>query len=129
MSQLVSGVEEHLEFTKRSAPLSLAGLTENQSAELGRGVQRLKEFGDLGQSLGLRLLVDAEYTYMNPGISVMALAMMRVYNVGREAVVANTYQCYLKVIFVELYLYFNGPIDNIYTNVTVKNEHEPIIIL
>ena len=46
--------------------------------------------------LGVRLLVDAEYTYMNPGISVGALAMMLALNRDGQAVVANTYQCYLK---------------------------------
>ena len=45
---------------------------------------------------GVRLLVDAEYTYMNPGISVGALAMMLALNRDGQAVVANTYQCYLK---------------------------------
>ena len=44
----------------------------------------------------MRLLVDAEYTYMNPGISVGALAMMLALNRDGQAVVANTYQCYLK---------------------------------
>ena len=41
-------------------------------------------------------MVDAEYTYMNPGISVGALAMMLALNRDGQAVVANTYQCYLK---------------------------------
>ena len=46
--------------------------------------------------IGVRLLVDAEYTYMNPGISVAALCMMLALNRDGQAVVANTYQCYLK---------------------------------
>lgn len=100
MAQLVSAVEQHLESSSPSDPLELAGLNLDQAEQLGRGIQRLKEFGDLGQSLGLRLLVDAEYTYMNPGISVMALGMMRVYNVRGQAVVGNTYQCYLKVMAI-----------------------------
>ena len=44
---------------------------------------------------GLHLLVDAEYTYMNKGISAMALALMVALNKERP-VVWNTYQCYLK---------------------------------
>ena len=99
MSQLVSAVERQLESSDPGQPLRLTGLSRDQSEQLGRGIQRLREFGNLGQSLGLKLLVDAEYTYMNPGISVMALGMMRVYNVDGDkgAVVGNTYQCYLKV--------------------------------
>ncbi len=45
---------------------------------------------------GLKILVDAEYTYMNPGISAVALAMMVNFNTS-SPVVGNTYQCYLKV--------------------------------
>ena len=45
-----------------------------------------------------RLLVDAEYTYMNPGLSAVALAMARAAN-AKGAIVSNTYQCYLKVCF------------------------------
>ena len=44
----------------------------------------------------IRLLVDGEYTYMNPGISAVALSMMAAFN-RKNAVVCNTYQCYLKV--------------------------------
>jgi hypothetical protein len=40
--------------------------------------------------------VDAEYSYVNPGCSLVALAMMAVFNQNRP-VVANTYQCYFKV--------------------------------
>ena len=42
-----------------------------------RGSARLLEFGLEGKSLGLRLLCDAEYTYMNPGISAMVWAMAK----------------------------------------------------
>ena len=43
----------------------------------------------------LRLLVDGEYTYMNPGISALALGMMMAFN-KEQPVIWNTYQCYLK---------------------------------
>ena len=42
----------------------------------------------------LRLLVDGEYTYMNPGISALALGMMMASN-KEQPVIWNTYQCYL----------------------------------
>jgi hypothetical protein len=52
--------------------------------------------------------VDAEYSYVNPGCSLVALAMMAVFNQNRP-VVANTYQCYFKVSalfsLTELYEY------------------------
>ena len=61
-----------------------------------RGSQRLLEFGLEGKALGLRLLCDAEYTYMNPGISTMVIAMAKHLNL-EQPTVSNTYQCYLKV--------------------------------
>ena len=52
--------------------------------------------GETAVSRNLHLLVDAEHSYVNPGSSVIALAMMAVFNQNRP-VVANTYQCYFKV--------------------------------
>ena len=60
------------------------------------GIERIKNLSDFSIENGLRLLVDAEYTYMNDGISLMALGMMCHYNKSK-AYVGNTYQCYLKV--------------------------------
>ena len=62
-----------------------------------RGSQRLLEFGHEGKALGLRLLCDAEYTYMNPGISAVVIAMAKHLN-EEQPTVSNTYQCYLKAI-------------------------------
>ena len=39
-----------------------------------------KQTNLISKNLGLRLLVDAEYTYMNPGISAIALGMMLAFN-------------------------------------------------
>ena len=61
-----------------------------------RGSARLLEFGLEGKALGLRLLCDAEYTYMNPGISAVVWAMAKHLNQDQPTV-SNTYQCYLKV--------------------------------
>jgi proline dehydrogenase len=51
------------------------------------------------------LLVDAEHSYINPGSSLVALAMMAVFNQNRP-VVANTYQCYFKVTSFLLWVTF-----------------------
>lgn len=63
---------------------------------LSRGLDRISEIGDFALKNNLKILVDGEYTYMNPGISAIALGMMMKYN-KLKPVVANTYQCYLKV--------------------------------
>lgn len=43
----------------------------------------------------MRVLVDAEYTYMNPALSLVTMAMMKKFN-RDDAWIWNTYQCYLK---------------------------------
>ena len=81
----------------RPIHFQLESLTEKENEEMVSGMSRIKELGDLAvQSNKIRLLVDGEYTYMNPGISAVALSMMLAFN-KNKAVVCNTYQCYLKV--------------------------------
>jgi len=53
----------------------------------------------LCERLGVRLLVDAEYTYLNPALRLLSLAAMMTYNT-RAPLVAYTYQNYLKVTLV-----------------------------
>ena len=59
---------------------SLPHLTEEENAQLNSALVRLRQFCVSGREHGLHLLVDAEYTYMNRGISAFALAMMVAFN-------------------------------------------------
>merc|ERR1712198_121944 len=70
-------------------------LTDEENEQLNAALARFKIFGEAGRQNGLHLLVDAEYTYMNKGISAFALAMMMAFNKDKP-IVWNTYQCYLK---------------------------------
>merc|ERR1711884_162941 len=70
-------------------------LTEAENCLLRASLDNIKLFGEKAKTTGITLLVDAEYTYMNPGISAVALSMMLAFNKERP-VVWNTYQCYLK---------------------------------
>ena len=83
--------------TSEKLHFNLESLTKKENEEMISGMSRIKEVGDLAvQSNKIRLLVDGEYTYMNPGISAVTLSMMLAFN-QKKAVVCNTYQCYLKV--------------------------------
>jgi hypothetical protein len=83
-------------LSTNSENIKIEHLSEEENGQLGRGIKRISELIQFAQDKGLKILVDAEYTYMNPGISAVALAMMVAFN-KRSAVVGNTYQCYLKV--------------------------------
>ncbi|KAK8734267.1 hypothetical protein OTU49_006097, partial [Cherax quadricarinatus] len=57
---------------------------------------RLYKLGDRCVALGVVLAVDAEYTYTNPAINLLTLAMMKVFNCSSTPIIWNTYQGYLK---------------------------------
>lgn len=62
----------------------------------GRLEQRVMQLGHAAKSSGVRMLVDAEQSYFQPAIDGLAMKLMKEYNRG-DAIVFNTYQCYLKV--------------------------------
>merc|ERR1719317_426195 len=83
------------EIDRCKGKVNFRQLSDVENEALKLGMERLYEIGLRAKETGVKLLVDAEYTYMNPGISAAALAMMLAFNKD-QAVVANTYQCYLK---------------------------------
>jgi len=92
MLELASKVGEAI---LSKSPVNIPELTDLEAGQLERGIRRLEKLGRQAKEQDIRLLVDAEYTYMNPGISVMALGMMLAFN-KQQPLVWNTYQCYLK---------------------------------
>ncbi|XP_061564449.1 hydroxyproline dehydrogenase isoform X2 [Cololabis saira] len=75
-------------------PITFSGLDEKDTAHLLCGLRRLNKVATASEKK-VRLLVDAEYTYMNPGLSLVTMAMMKKFN--KDGVwIWNTYQCYLK---------------------------------
>ncbi|XP_043086872.1 hydroxyproline dehydrogenase isoform X2 [Puntigrus tetrazona] len=71
-----------------------SGLSESENTHLLLGLQRLHRIGEASVDK-VRVLVDAEYTYMNPALSLITAAMMKKFN-RHSAWIWNTYQCYLK---------------------------------
>jgi hypothetical protein len=73
------------------------GFSNDELDQLCQGLTRMKSLANFASENGLKILVDAEYTYMNDGISTVALALMSIYNKS-QPLIGNTYQCYLKVL-------------------------------
>nr|XP_020481985.1 hydroxyproline dehydrogenase-like [Labrus bergylta] len=75
-------------------PVDFPGLDEREAAHFLCGLHRLNKISEASVNK-VRVLVDAEYTYMNPALSLVTMAMMKKFN--KDGVwIWNTYQCYLK---------------------------------
>ncbi|OWF56651.1 hydroxyproline dehydrogenase-like [Mizuhopecten yessoensis] len=70
-------------------------LSEDETADLNRGLSRIRKLCEAAVENGVIMMVDAEYTYLNPALNLLTLAMMLVCN-GRKTLVYYTYQNYLK---------------------------------
>ncbi|GBM08556.1 Proline dehydrogenase 1, mitochondrial [Araneus ventricosus] len=75
-------------------PFEKALIKDDQEA-LSRAVGRLRDICLSAHQKGVRVLVDAEFTYLNEGLSALALGAAAAFN-SSAPVVWNTYQCYLK---------------------------------
>ncbi|OCT58810.1 hypothetical protein XELAEV_18001298mg [Xenopus laevis] len=73
-------------------------LSEGENSHLRNSVRRLSRIAKHATANRVRVLVDAEYTYMNPALSLVTMAMMSQCNQS-EPWIWNTYQCYLKDSF------------------------------
>eukprot|EP00961_Rhodomonas_salina_P009346 126923-Rhodomonas_salina.3 len=72
----------------------LSALTETERNQLASMLNRLERVAAYADSKGVKMLVDAEQTYMQPAIDHLTLLLMERYNTN-HAVIFNTYQCYL----------------------------------
>lgn len=78
-------------------------LNREQRDRLGGIASRLNALAETAEKHGVRLMVDAEQTYMQPAIDFLVLRAQRKFN--REwPVVYNTIQCYLKDAHSRLWL-------------------------
>ncbi|XP_074520006.1 hydroxyproline dehydrogenase [Halichoeres trimaculatus] len=74
--------------------IKFPGLDDSEVAHFLCGLRRLSKIAETSVNK-VRVLVDAEYTYMNPALSLVTMAMMKKFN--KDGVwIWNTYQCYLK---------------------------------
>ncbi|RLN88717.1 hypothetical protein BBJ28_00015547 [Nothophytophthora sp. Chile5] len=72
-------------------------LSANEKTQLRNMIHRLESLANEASARGVKLMVDAEQTYMQPGIDHLTLGLQRQYNRDGADVIYNTFQCYLKL--------------------------------
>ncbi|NXV81414.1 PROD dehydrogenase, partial [Atlantisia rogersi] len=75
--------------------------TEEEDQQMERVLQRMDVLAKRAIEKGVRLMVDAEQSYFQPAISRLTLEMQRRFN-RDQAIIFNTYQCYLKEAYDNL---------------------------
>ncbi|XP_061134993.1 proline dehydrogenase 1, mitochondrial isoform X1 [Syngnathus typhle] len=83
--------------------LLLKDFTVEEEGQMTRILQRMETLAEHAVKNGVRLMVDAEQTYMQPAINRLTLQTQNVYNKDKP-LIFNTYQCYLKDAFDNLTL-------------------------
>ncbi|KAL5015710.1 hypothetical protein ScPMuIL_005299 [Solemya velum] len=81
--------------------LRVDGLSDEDTKVLNDGLVRITSMCKLAEEVGVIIMVDAEYTYLNPALNAMSLAMMLAYNATRP-LIFYTYQNYLKAAYSNL---------------------------
>lgn len=76
----------------------LKNFTDEDEKQMQRILQRMDVLAKHAVESRVRLMVDAEQTYLQPAISRFAVEMQKIYN-REKPVIFNTYQCYLKEAF------------------------------
>jgi proline dehydrogenase len=70
-------------------------LTPHDSGQLEILIRRIESLAKLASETKVKITIDAEQTYFQPGIDYLILQLQKKYN--REIpIIYNTYQCYLK---------------------------------
>ncbi|KAJ0393195.1 hypothetical protein P43SY_008618 [Pythium insidiosum] len=72
-------------------------LDDREKTQLRNMIHRLEGLASEAAEQGVKLMVDAEQTYMQPGIDHLVLNLQRKYNRENRDVIYNTFQCYLKI--------------------------------
>ncbi|OBS72754.1 hypothetical protein A6R68_12625, partial [Neotoma lepida] len=84
--------------------LQLSYLSTKQNQHLQASLNRLHRVAQHARAQNVRLLVDAEYTFINPALSLFVAALAMRWNRPEEGGpwVWNTYQAYLKETYTRL---------------------------
>lgn len=95
-------LSELLERFNRLNQTDISTLDEDEEEMLLNLMRRVNRIAAYASQVGgARCMIDAEQTYMQPAINMIAMELMRQYN-RREPIIFNTYQCYLKSAYDQL---------------------------
>eukprot|EP00744_Colponema_vietnamica_P004938 GILI01007304.1.p1 GENE.GILI01007304.1~~GILI01007304.1.p1 ORF type:complete len:534 (+),score=210.81 GILI01007304.1:81-1604(+) len=72
----------------------LAMKAEDNAAR-GRMMERLNTLGQAAEGKNVRVMVDAEQTYLQPAIDAAVISAQKSFN-KQKSIIFNTFQCYLK---------------------------------
>lgn len=99
MGARAEGIQELLERFNSLNQNHINPLDEDEEEMLFNLMRRVNRIAAYASQVGgARCMIDAEQTYMQPAINMIAMELMRQYN-RREPIIFNTYQCYLKTAF------------------------------
>lgn len=82
-------------LSQRDIQTSESDLTEEDLSELSNLKRRAESLASIASRKGVRLLIDAEESEVQPAIDYIALSVMETMNTSK-AWIWNTYQCYLR---------------------------------
>lgn len=95
--KLLETMTKHLESGGGNDEEScVAALSAEERKRLESGLSRLSEICRVARDGKLGVLLDAEQTYRQPAIEVVAHRLSKLFNCQGDVVVYNTYQCYLQ---------------------------------
>ncbi|XP_034993061.1 hydroxyproline dehydrogenase isoform X1 [Zootoca vivipara] len=86
---------ERVVTAMKGEELNFGCLTQEENHHFKKSLRRLNSVAQYAVGKGVRVLVDAEYTYINPALTLVTMAMMAVWNT-QNPWIWNTYQAYLK---------------------------------
>ncbi|TMW57241.1 hypothetical protein Poli38472_003166 [Pythium oligandrum] len=72
-------------------------LDDREKTQLRNMIHRLESLANEAAVCGVKLMIDAEQTYMQPGIDHLVLNLQRKYNRDNKDIIYNTFQSYLKI--------------------------------
>lgn len=106
IDQECDGVIDYLDWLSFVNPMDLTmgpltqffrvdPLSDHQKTQLSNMINRLEKLALTAAECKVRLMIDAEQTYMQPAIDHLVLNLQRKYN-REQPIIFNTFQCYLR---------------------------------